>query len=194
MVRFVLPSQLRVPMFLLREPSETHWVFSLCPLQRSHGKWVGLATDPNSIAAGGFLMDHDERARDAAREITPAQTRSPDQLEIPVGTPTSRDPGGPVQHHRLKISVPNLSPILMVVGTVMIVIGLVFSIRAITDCWEIVRCQVGFGWYSGYGPYLSGTGALGPMLVFLGTTLWAMAYALRLRRRFKDVQLPSNLP
>ena len=137
----------------------------------------------------------DERARDAARGITPEQTRSPDRLDIPVGPPTSRDPEITTQLPRPRMNVPNFSPFLMVVGTAMIVVGLVFSVRAITDCWGIPRCQVGFGWYSGYGPYLSGTGTLGPMLIFIGTTLWAMSYALRLKRKLKEgVQLPLNLP
>ena len=143
------------------------------------------------------MSAQDSRSRDAVNELAPPHEGAPVYLEIPLGMPELQ---GPRVMERLIgrwRAGGRGALILMLLGGLLIVGGLVHALNFLVLCWtyepimeRLPECKVGLSWSSNVGPYLSGVSALGPMLLFLGTTLWAVASVLRLRVRLRAQDSP----
>ena len=136
------------------------------------------------------MSAQDSRSRDAASEISPPHEGAPVHLEIPLGTPQPQGPGVVERLFGRWLAGGRGAAILMLLGGLLIVGGLIHTFNIMALCWsyepllaDLPGCKVGFHWNNRTGLYLSGTGALGPALFFLGTTLWAVASSLRLRAK-----------
>ena len=136
------------------------------------------------------MSAQDSRSRDAVNELASPHEGAPVHLEIPLGTPELQGPGVMERFIGRWLAGGRGAVVLMLLGGLLIAGGLVHAFNVMAICWtyepimaELPGCKVGLGWSSKIGLYLSGTGALGPALVFLGTTLWAVASVLRLRAK-----------
>ena len=141
----------------------------------------------------------DSRSRDAANELASPHEGAPVHLEIPLGTPELQGPGVMERLIGRSLAGGRGAVVLMLLGGLFIAGGLVHAFNVMAICWTYEPamaswpgCKVSMGWNSNIGPYLSGIGALGPALVFLGTTLWAVASVLRLRVRLRAKDSPSE--
>ena len=129
-----------------------------------------------------------DRSKAAADKIAPPQEHSSTLLEIPLGTPVPRSPGVVEWLSTLWLANGWRISTLILLGGLMIAGGLASAFNYIVACWTYEQyggCPVGLNWYRKFGPSLSGTGTFGPALVFLGTTLFAMAYALKLKAGYR---------
>ena len=117
---------------------------------------------------------------------------APSRLDIPLGVPEPRGPGAVERLLSQWLTGGPRTVILILLGGLMIAGGLADAVNEIVFCWNFEppgadwpRCHVGFGWHRHFGPYLSGVGTFGPALVFFGTTLFAVTYALKLKLKLK---------